>query len=113
VNRRRFLQAASGAGAVALAGCSGASKPDSVAIVIDGFEEWSGSLGGDGGQRSVDGRGQNSWSFNEVPTVASVTAQKRTRGGWPLSVSIVADGTVVSESETTAEYGVVSTSETF
>lgn len=115
--RRDFLRTSSlvaVGGTVAIAGCFGAGKPDSIAIRIDYSGEWSGAVGSGGSSQSVDGFGRRTfqWDGGDIPNVVSATAQKRERWG-TLTVQIIADGEVVKESSTRAEFGVVSIGHSF
>lgn len=74
--------------------------------------DWSGSLGGDGSQRSVDGSGTETFDIKGNPMVISANAQKQDTGSGTLTIQIVKDGEVVKESTTDADYGVASVSVT-
>ncbi|QZX98489.1 hypothetical protein [Halobaculum rubrum] len=74
--------------------------------------EWSGSLGTEGGQRSISGVGDSHLPVDNSASIVSGNAQKRDGGGsGELTVQILVDGAVRAEQSTTAEYGVAQVSE--
>ncbi|WP_324757125.1 hypothetical protein [Haloarcula montana] len=75
-----------------------------VRISYDG--EWSGSIGGGGSTRSVDGSGTQTLDVQGDPNIVSANAQKQDDSSRRLTVEILRDGEVVSDSATTAAYGV-------
>jgi hypothetical protein len=75
-----------------------------VRIKYDG--EWSGSVGGDGSSRSVDGSGTETFDVDGDPYIVSANAQKRDSGSGELVVEILQDGEVIASKRTSAEYGV-------
>jgi len=87
------------------------SSSYAVKVIYEG--EWSGSINSGGSSRSVDGSGTREIEIDGAPSVISVTAQKQDDSSRKLTVQILKDGDVVTESSTTASYGVVTTSETF
>lgn len=68
--------------------------------------EWSGTVGGEGSMRSVDGSGTKTFDVQGDPTIVSANAQKRDSGSGELTVEILQDGEVIARRSTTAEYGV-------
>ena len=136
MDRRKFISIASIATISGLAGCSGdpeqesgdgsadqsgdesgdesseqstddSSEQDSsyqVRISYDG--EWSGSIGGDGSTRSVDGSGTETFEIEGEPLIVSANAQKRDEGSSELTVEILQDGEAIARETTSAEFGV-------
>ena len=76
--------------------------------VISGTS-WSGSFGGDGNSRTVEGRGNKVISIPGNPWMVVAVVQKQSEYG-TLKVQILKNGEVKNEGETTASYGVVSVS---
>jgi hypothetical protein len=70
---------------------------------------WSGSFGGDGNSKTVDGHGNKVISIPGNPWTVVAVVQKQSASG-TLKVQILKDGEVKNEGETTASYGVVSVS---
>lgn len=90
---------------------SGSDSEFAVRIRYD--KEWSGVVGGDERSRSVDGSGTETFAIeDEHPIVITANAQKLDGGSGTLTIQIVADGAVVKETSTDAEYGVASVSYT-
>jgi hypothetical protein len=136
MDRRKFISIASIATITGIAGCSGdpeqesgdgsadqsgdesgdesseqstddSSEQDSsyqVRISYDG--EWSGSIGGDGSTRSVDGSGTETFEIEGEPLIVSANAQKRDEGSSELTVGILQDGEAIARETTSAEFGV-------
>lgn len=75
-----------------------------VRVQYDG--EWTGSVGGDGSSRSVDGSGTQTFSIEGDPLFVSANAQKQGDGSGELTIQILEDGDVIAEQSTSAEYGV-------
>lgn len=84
-----------------------------ITVEVDYSGSWSGSVGDDESQRSVDGSGTEEFEVNPDSMVVSGTFQKDDDSSDELTVRIKQDGEVVNEQSTTAEYGVVSVSESF
>jgi len=131
MNRRKFITIGSMATITGIAGCSGepegepdddsseqstdgsseqstddSSEQDSsyqVRINYDG--EWSGSVGGEGSSRSVDGSGTETFDIDGDPFIVSANAQKQDDGSGELAVEILQDGEVIARETTSAEYG--------
>ncbi len=93
-----------------LVGLIGNSNDGNIQIKIIYSGSWSGSIGDDSGQRSVDGRGTQVFDMKGGTVVAVI--QKMDSGG-TLTVQILQDGKVIETQSTSAEYGVVSVSHTF
>lgn len=71
--------------------------------------EWSGSFGGLGDSRTVDGSGSETIDVtDEHGYGVTAVVQKQGASGEELLVQIIKDGSVVKEQSTTADYGVVS-----
>lgn len=82
-----------------------ASSPDfQVRVSYDG--EWSGTIGGDGSSRSVDGSGTETFDVQGDPFIVSANAQKRDEGTGTLTVQILKNGEVIAQRTTSARYGV-------
>lgn len=111
LRRRRFVEATATGAALALAGCMSGPSSASARMKYDG--EWSGAVESAGSTRSVNGTGTETFEFDVVPTVASVTAQKKDGGDGTLTVQILGDGEVLKESSTSDPYGVASVSHSF
>lgn len=75
-----------------------------VRISYDG--EWSGTVGGDGSTRSVDGSGTETFDVSGDPMIVSANGQKQDGGSGELTVEILQSGEVIARQSTTAEYGV-------
>lgn len=75
-----------------------------VRVQYDG--EWSGSVGGDGSIRSVDGTGTATFDIEGDPLVVSANAQKQDGSSDTLTIQILEDGELIAERSTSAEYGV-------
>jgi hypothetical protein len=76
-------------------------------IQINSDTNWSGAIGGLGGQRTVSGTGSTSFTIDS--SIVSACIQKQT--GWgALTVSISNNGKVVARQTTDAAYGVVTVS---
>lgn len=108
---RRFGGPASLGGVSTLAGCStlgflGSDEPFTVSVEYDG--SWSGSVGSEDGQRSVEGTGPA--RFEVDGDVVSAVAQKRSPGSGQLTVRIAVGDDVVKRQSTTARFGTVSVS---
>jgi len=76
-------------------------------IVIESDTEWSGSIGGLGGSRTVSGSGSASFTIHS--SIVSACIQKQTEWGY-LTVKILKNGQLVEQQSTTAPYGVVTVS---
>jgi hypothetical protein len=74
-----------------------------VRISYDG--EWSGSIGGDGSSRTVDGSGTETFDVDGDPFIVSANGQKQDDSSGELSVEILQDGEVIARETTSAEYG--------
>lgn len=81
-----------------------------VEIHVDYWASWSGSVGTESRQVSVDGRGPRTMTIDGYPEVVSATIQKQDDYSDELLVEIAVDGEVVASQGTYAEYGVVSLS---
>lgn len=79
-----------------------------VRIITDG--EWSGSVGTLESSRSVDGEGETTIDINDSADSVSASIQKEAQNDRELTVQILRGDTVLKESSTTAEFGVVSVS---
>lgn len=75
-----------------------------VRIKYDG--EWSGSIGGDGSVRSVDGSGTKTFDIQGDPFIVSANAQKQDDSSEKLTVQILKDGEVIAQRSTSSAYGV-------
>jgi len=85
---------------------TGTSTPNyQVRISYEG--EWSGTIGGDGSSRSVDGSGTETFDVQGDPFIVSANAQKRDQGSGTLTLQILENGEVIAQRATSAEYGVV------
>ena len=89
------------------------SSDAGIEVRISYSGEWSGSVGGDGTSSSVDGSGDETIPIDGDPATVSASIQKQDDSNDELTVAIVEDGEVIVEESTTAEYGVVTVSETF
>lgn len=89
----------------------------SIALEIDYEDEWSGSIsvteGGSSSQRTISGQGSETITIEGDPNSIGFSIQKQTDSTAELHVQLVSDGEVVTESSTTAEYGVASGSHSF
>lgn len=74
-----------------------------VRIIYDG--DWSGSVGGDGSTRSVDGTGTETFDVDGDPFIVSANAQKQDDSNNELTVEILENGEVIAQESTTAGYG--------
>lgn len=83
-----------------------------VVVKVTSDDSWSGSIYDDSGSRSVEGTGNKEFDLGSNPGIVSVTFQKSGSSG-SLTVEIIKNGEIVKSQTTTAEYGVVSVSETF
>lgn len=81
-----------------------------VEIRVDYWASWSGSVGTESRQVSVDGRGPRTMTIDGYPQVVSATIQKQDDYRDELLVEIAVDGEVIALQGTYAEYGVVSLS---
>lgn len=95
---------------------SGADNPDyEVRIRYNG--PWSGSIGhcesGSCTQESYQSQNDGSIAYNGDVDSISASIQKEDDSSSTLTVQILEDGEVVAEGQTSAEYGVVSVSESF
>jgi len=81
--------------------------PKSATIRIESNTTWSGSIGGDGQSRTVEGSGNRDFTVSGRIIVAVV--QKQTGYGF-LKVSIIVGGNTVAYESTWASYGVVTVS---
>lgn len=79
------------------------ASPYQARISYDG--EWSGTVGGDGSTRSVDGDGTETFDVSGDPFIVSANAQKRDGGSGKLTVEILQGGDVIARQSTTAEHG--------
>ncbi|WP_143823805.1 DUF6517 family protein [Halosegnis longus] len=68
--------------------------------------EWSGSIGGDGSVRSVDGSGEQTFDIEGDSFIVSANAQKQDDSSDTLTVQILENGEVIAERSTSAEYGI-------
>lgn len=68
--------------------------------------EWSGSIGGDGSVRSVDGSGEQTFDIESDPFIVSANAQKQDDSSDTLTVQILENGEVIAERSTSTEYGI-------
>jgi len=75
-----------------------------VRISYDG--DWSGSIGGDGSSRSVDGSGTETFDIDGDPFIVSANAQKQDDSSDVLTVEILQGGEVIARQTTSASYGV-------
>lgn len=75
-----------------------------VRISYDG--DWSGSIGGDGSSRSVDGSGTETFDIDGDPFIVSANAQKQDDSSDVLTVEILQGGEVIASQTTSASYGV-------
>lgn len=89
------------------------SSDAGIEVRISYSGEWSGSIGGDGTSSSVDGSGDETIPIDDDLSTVSATVQKEDDSSDELTVAILEDSEVVVEESTTAEYGVVSVSESF
>jgi hypothetical protein len=80
------------------------------AVRIQYSGDWQGSIATGGQSRSVEGSGTTTYDISGDPFVISANAQKMDGGGGTLTVQILEDGEVVSETSTSASYGVAQTS---
>jgi hypothetical protein len=92
---------------------SGSSSDDSgsgyvVKISYDG--EWSGTIGGEGSMRSVQGSGTETFEVSGNPSIVVANAQKSDGGSGTLTIQIIKNGEVVKESTTSAQYGLAQVS---
>jgi hypothetical protein len=112
MDRRAFLRSTATVASVsAISGCStlgilGGNKPFTVIINYSG--SWSGSVGSEDGQRSVQGSGRE--EFEVEGDIVSAVAQKRDASRGRLTVLIAVGDNVVKGKYTTAQYGTVSVS---
>lgn len=81
-----------------------------VKISYDG--EWSGSIGGDGSMRTVDGSGTETFTIKGNPYIVSANAQKKDSGSGTLTIQILKNGEVIKEATTNAGYGLAQVSVT-
>lgn len=92
---------------IILAGCTTTTDVEwTVDILYE--SSWSGTVGAEGEQRSVDGTGNASYTV--TGTVASANAQKEDDSARELTIQLVAEGEVIEQTSTTAEYGVAQVS---
>lgn len=71
---------------------------------------WTGAVSAGGNTRSTQGQGTTEIEISGSPSIISANAQKQEANRETLRIQILEDGTVVSESQTSAEYGVAQTS---
>jgi hypothetical protein len=76
-------------------------------IVIDSDTNWSGSIGGLGGQSTQSGSGHATFTIHS--SLVSTCIQKQTTNGY-LTVSITKNNQVIASQTTNSEYGVVAVS---
>ena len=92
-------------------------EPDSFKVKIEYSGEWQGALSitGDGSSetRSVSGSGTEEFDIEPPVTILSANAQKQDDSSETLTIQIIQNGEVVSESSTSAEYGVAQVSKSF
>ena len=91
-----------------LAGCAALGSDEPFTVTVDYSGSWSGSVGDEDGQRTVEGAGTEQYEIEG--DIVSATAQKRDGGSGRLTVSIAVGDSVVKRQSTTAQYGVVSVS---
>lgn len=109
MNRRTLLRSSvSVASLAAISGCSSLGGSGPFTVTIDYNGQWSGSVGSEDGQRSVQGSGRR--EFEIEGDVVSAVAQKRDARSGRLTVSIASGNNVLKRQSTTAQYGTVSVS---
>lgn len=109
MNRRTLLRSSvSVASLSAISGCSSLGGSGPFTVIIDYNGQWSGSVGSEDGQRSVQGSGRG--EFEIEGDVVSAVAQKRDARSGRLTVSIASGNNVLKRQSTTAQYGTVSVS---
>ncbi|MCX2818117.1 hypothetical protein EGH25_01945 [Haladaptatus sp. F3-133] len=79
-------------------------------IRVEYSGSWTGAVSAGGNTRSTQGQGTTELDISGSPSIISANAQKQEANRETLRIQVLEDGTVVSESETSAEYGVAQTS---
>lgn len=85
------------------------AKGVQVHIICEG--SWSGAIGDISSQSTYDGSGEDTIDLKDAKGVVSAAIQKKSGDSSELKVEIIKDGKVIKEGSTTAEYGVVTVSE--
>lgn len=86
------------------------AKGVQIHIIYDG--SWSGAMGSGSSTKSISGSGETTLDIDDSNHIVSANAQKMDGGSGKLTIQILKDGKVVEETDTDAEYGVVSVSAT-
>jgi hypothetical protein len=79
-------------------------------IRVEYSGSWTGAVSAGGNTRSTQEQGTTELDISGSPSIISANAQKQEANRETLRIQVLEDGTVVSESETSAEYGVAQTS---
>lgn len=91
----------------------GNTPTETITIEVDYGSSWSGSVGDETSQRSVNGTGPKEFEINPNSMVAVATVQKQDDSINKMVVRIKQGSDIVTEGSTTAKYGVVSVNEPF